>query len=136
MAPISFHQSTAATPTTMRLQPRDYCYGGGPPWCRGGPYLSGGAIAAIVLGVIFFVAIIACICWTYTRRPSGGSRRQQRAYYTTEQTAYTQGTGVRGGGLPDYEVSDFSGGSSGGGPGGRVPKMKKAKTRRHRHSRR
>ncbi len=136
MAPVAHpndieHGSAIAMKLDTRLLPRDYCWGG-PPWCRGGPYLSGGAIAAIVLGVVFFVAIICCICWTYTRRSGGGGGSgsgRYRAYYAAEQTAYTQPSGVRGGGISDFEVSDFSGPT-------RVTRVKKAKTKRHRHSRR
>ncbi len=113
-----------------RVSPRDmYCWGPGPPFCRpAGTYLSGGAIAAIVIGVLFFLALCICICWTYNR----GNRRRRgrsrsRSYYTTE---YVQ-TGVRGGGISDYEVSEFDSGST-----APVPRMKRAKTRPYRHSRR
>src|SRR3569833_2261915 len=124
MAPLP--QPTPSALMTTRHPPRDYCWGG-PPWCHGGPWLSPGAIAAIVLGVILFLALVGCLCWTMTAR-----RQRTRTYYAAD---YTQTTGVRGGGgVSDYEVSDFSSSTNSRRSG--VRRMKKAKTRRSRHSRR
>ncbi|ERT00277.1 hypothetical protein HMPREF1624_03648 [Sporothrix schenckii ATCC 58251] len=97
------------------LLSRDWAPGGppgdGPPF--GHPpgwhyYLSPGAIAAIVLGIFFFLLLVGCICVTYSSRFKGRRRRSRsrstRSYYadTTSYATRTAGGAdsarVRGGG--------------------------------------
>jgi hypothetical protein len=113
------------------------CHDGWPGDC--GPWLSPGAIAAIVLGSLVGAALLICLCMMATRRRSrrrssqwSSTTSRSRSHYATDPAQYTAPSGVRGGGgdvsgMSEYEVSDFGSGMSG------VTRVTKAKTRKGRH---
>lgn len=128
---------TASDRILAALFARDWSPPGGGPhfdhppgWHR---YLSPGSIAAIVLGVFFFLLLVGCIAMTYSSRFNGRRRRSRssrgsRSYYT-DTTSYATRTGtagVRGGGsdeqayyyyYPQYTTATTA---AGGGAGGGV----------------